>query len=296
MHRAYASLMALAKRIAIALLIGLAALGLIIGGAAMWCAHTSQGRRYLADRIAALVSDNIPGHLEIGEITEVSWLSLRARDVRFMHPDGRCVLEVEQAFVEPDLMDALQARLSFQRVAADGGSVLFSVDPDGRLSLEAAMDSPRRPGQPSDPKRGLHYDMRNMHVKNFKMKLQAKGMDPMQMNNVSGTVHVWRLTTVGTRVRLRDIRGSIAPEIAGAKLAVQNLDGLVTGAEAVVADVRARLSVDRDNALSLLVRYAPEHKEKLKVRVLDKDGTEATTLTWLMHAAASFSKDISVEG
>jgi hypothetical protein len=95
---------------------------------------------------------------------------------------------------------------------------------------------------------------------------------------------------------LRDIRGSIAPEIVGAKLAIQKLDGLVTGAEAVVADVSARLSVDRDNALSLLLRYAPEHKHKLQIRVVDKDGTEATALTWLMHAAASFSKDITVDG
>jgi hypothetical protein len=288
--------MHLAKRIAISLLIGLAALGLLIGGFALWCGKTEGGRRYLADRIAAVVTDNIPGRLEIGEVSEVSWLWLRARDVRFMHPDGRCVLQVEQAIVEPDLMDAFQGRLSFRRVAAEGGSMLFSVDPDGRLSLEAAMDSPRRPGQPSDPKRGLHYDLRNMHVKAFKLKLQTGGMGDMQMNDVSGVVHVWRLTTVGTRVRLHDIRGSIAPEIVGAKLAVQNLDGLITGAEAVVAEVRARLSVDRDNTVSLMVRYAPEHKEKLKIRVLDKDGTEATTLTWLMHAAASFSKDISVEG
>ncbi|HET8936139.1 MAG TPA: hypothetical protein VFN67_21995 [Polyangiales bacterium] len=288
--------MHVAKRVSIWLLISLAALGLSIGGFALWCGKTAGGRRYLADRIAAVVSDNIPGRLEIGEVTEVSWLWLRARDVRFLHPDGRCVLHVEQAIVEPDLMDAFQARLSFRRVAAEGGSMLFSVDPDGRLSLEAAMDSPRRPGQPSDPKRGLHYDLRNMHVKDFKLKLQTGGMGDMQMNDVSGVVHVWRLTTVGTRVRLHDVRGSIAPEIVGAKLAVQNLDGLVTGAEAVVADVRARLSVDRDSALSLLVRYAPEHKEKLKIRVLDKDGTEATTLTWLLHAAASFSKDIRVDG
>ena len=288
--------MTLAKRIAISLLLGLAALGLVVGCAMVWCAETTGGRRYLADRIAALVTDNIPGRLEIGEITEVSWLWLRARDVRFMHPDGRCVLSVDQAIVEPDLMDAFQGRMSFRRVAAEGGSLLFSGDPDGRLSLEAAMDSPRRPGQPSDPKRGLHYDMRNMHVKDFKLKVQAGAIGDIQMNNVSGVVHVWRLTTVGTRVRLHDIRGSIAPEIAGAKLAIQNLDGLVTGAEAIVADMRARLSVDRDNALTLTLRYAPEHKEKLKIRVLDKDGTEATTLTWLMHAAASFSKDISVEG
>lgn len=288
--------MARSKRIALSILVGLLALGLLLGCVGLWIGNTADGRRYLADKIEALVTDNIPGHMEIGEITEVSWLSLHARDVRFMHVDGREVLHVERAFIEPDLLDALRARLSFHRVEADGGSMLFSVDPDGRLSLEAAMDSPKRPGQPSDPKRGLHYDMRNMHVKNFKLKVQANGVSDLQVSGVKGVVHVWRLSTIGTRVGLRDISGSIAPEVAGAKLAIKQLDGLITGAEAVVADVRARVSVDRDSALSLLVRYAPEHQQKLKVRVIDKDGTEATTLSWLMHAAASFSKDISVEG
>lgn len=285
-----------AKRIVISLLIGLLALAIAIGCAGLWIGNTADGRRFLADKIAAAVTDNIPGRMEIGEISEVSWLWVRARDVRFMHVDGRVVLHVEQAFVEPDLLDALRGRLGFRRVAADGGSMLFSIDPDGRLSLEAAMDSPSRPGQPRDPKRGLHYDMRNMHVKNFKLKVQAKGVSDLQMSSVRGVVHVWRLTTVGTRVGLHDISGSISPEVAGAKLAIKQLDGLITGAEAVVADVRARVSVDRESALSLLVRYAPEQRQKLKVRVIDKDGTEATTLTWLMHAAASFSKEISVEG
>jgi hypothetical protein len=186
--------------------------------------------------------------------------------------------------------------LSFKRVAAEGGSVLLGADPDGRLSLEAAMDAPKRPGAPSDPKSGVHYDMRNMHVEKFKLRFPIEGFKNLQMNNVRGIVHVWRLDTVGTRVRLTDIAGSVTPELAGAKLAVKNLDALITGAEAVVAEGRARLSVDRDSALSLKVQYAPKHQQKLKLRVVDKDGTEATMLTWLLHAAASFSEDINVEG
>ncbi|HTU64056.1 MAG TPA: hypothetical protein VMF89_36570, partial [Polyangiales bacterium] len=284
-----------ARRIVKPLLIALLALAALIACAGLVIAYTASGRRFVADRIASAVTGEIPGRMEIGEITQLSWLWLRAKDVRFFHPDGRLVLHVENAVVEPDLLDALQAKLSFHRVAAEGGSMLFSSDPDGRLSFEAAMDSPYRPGMPKDPKRGLHYDMRNMHVEKFKLRFPTAGFENLQVSNVRGVVHVWRLDSVGTRVRLTDVSGSVAPEIAGQKLAIKDLDLLITGAEAVVAQGKARLSIDRDSLLSIQVRYAPKHKEKLQVNVLDKEGTEATTLTWLLHAAASFSKDIKVD-
>jgi hypothetical protein len=285
-----------ARRILKTLLITLLALTAVIVCAGLVIAYTGSGRRFVADRLEKLVTGEIPGRLEIGEISELSWLSLRAKDIRFFHPDGRVVLHVENAVVEPDLLDALSAKLSFERVAAEGGSILMGADPDGRLSLEAAFDPPYRPGMPKDPKRGLHYDMRNMHVEKFKARFPVSGFENLQMTNVSGVVHVWRLDSVGTRVRLTDLSGSVSPEVAGAKLAVKDLDALITGAEAVVAQAKARLSINRESILSLQIRYAPKHKEKLQVHVLDKEGTEATTLTWLLHAAASFSKDINVEG
>jgi hypothetical protein len=283
-------------RVLITVFAGLLALALLALVVAWVGTSTAGGRRWLADRIEQAVNGQIPGRLQIGEITAVEGSALRATDVRFFHPDGREVLHVKRAYLEGDLIEALSQRLTFRRVAADGGSVLLSVDPDGRLSLEAAMDSPRKPGQPSDPKRGLHYDMRNMHVEHFKLRTKVDGFDDIQMSNVSGVVHVWRLNTVGTRVRLTDISGSITPEVAGAKLAVRWLEAIITGAEAVVAEARMRLAVDKDSTLSLRLQYAPEGKHKLKIRVVDKDGTEATTLTWLMHAAASLSGDISVDG
>jgi hypothetical protein len=285
-----------ARRILKPLFIGLLALAAVLACAALLMAYTASGRRFVADRLEKVVTAEIPGRMEIGEITQLSWLWLRAKDIRFFHPDGRVVLHVENAVVEPDLLDALRARLSFHRVAAEGGSLLMKADPDGRLALEAAMDSPSRPGMPKDPKRGLHYDMRNMHVEKFKLRFPMPGFENLQVSNVRGVVHVWRLDTVGTRVRLTDISGSVAPEVAGAKLAIKDLDALITGAEAVVAQGKVRLAIDRDSVLSIQVRYAPKHKEKLQVNVLDKEGTEATTLTWLLHAAASFSKDIKVEG
>lgn len=278
------------------ILICLLALGAVLACMGVFVGYTASGRRFVADRIESVVTAEIPGRLEIGEITELSWLWLRAKDIRFFHPDGRVVLHVENAVVEPDALDALRGRLSFERVAAEGGSILMVGDPDGRLALEAAMDSPYRPGMPQDPKRGLHYDMRNMHVEKFKLSFPMDGFENLQMNNVRGLVHVWRLDSVGTRVRLTDVSGSVTPEIVGQKLAVKDLDALITGAEAVIAQAKARVSIDRDSVLSLTLRYAPKHAEKLQLRVLDKEGTEATTLTWLMHAAASFSKDINVDG
>jgi hypothetical protein len=284
-----------ARRLIKPLLIVWLALGLLGVCAGLVLGYTASGRRFVADRIEGVVTGEIPGRLEIGEISELSWLSLRAKDIRFFHPDGRLVLHVENAVVEPDLLDALRARLSFERVAAEGGSIVLSPDPDGRLALEAVFAAPSRPGMPSDPKRGLHYDMRNMHVEKFQARIPVPGFENLQIGAVRGTVHVWRIDTVGTRVRLTDITGSVTPEVAGAKLAVKDLDALITGAEEVVAQAKASLSIDRDSQLAVKVRYAPKHKEKLQLNVLNKEGTEATTLTWLLNAVASFSKDIKVE-
>lgn len=284
-----------ARRIVKILLISLLALTAVVVCASLVIAKTAGGRRFVADRLERLVTGEIPGRMEVGEVSELSWLWLRAKDIRFFHPDGRLVLHVENAVVEPDLLAALSAKLSFHRVAAEGGSILMGADPDGRLSLEAAFDSPYRPGTPRDPKRGLHYDMRNMHVEKFKARFPIPGFENLQMSNVSGVVHVWRLDSIGTRVRLTDLSGSVTPELAGSKLAVKDLDALITGADDVVARAKARLSINRDSILSLQIRYAPKHKQKLQVHVLNKEGTEATTLTWLLQAAASFSEDINVE-
>lgn len=285
-----------ARRVTKSLLIGLLVLAAVLACVGLVVGYTSSGRRFVANRIEGAVTAEIPGRFEIGEITELSWLWLRAKDIRIFHPDGRLVLHLENAVVEPDVMDALSARLSFHRVAAEGGSILLAPDPDGRLALEAAMDSPYRPGMPKDPKRGLHYDMRNMHVEKLKLLFPMEGFENLQVTDVRGMVHVWRLDSVGTRVRLTDVAGSVSPEIAGSKLAIRDLDALITGAEAVVAEAKARLAINSGSLLSLQIRYAPKHKEKLQVNVLDKEGTEATTISWLLHAAASFSKDINVDG
>lgn len=288
--------MSRAGRVLLWILGGFVVVSVLVIIAAVVTANTDSGRRWIADRIEQAVTSQIPGRLEIGEVTEVDWLAVHAKDVRFFHKDGREVLRVDKAYVEGDALEALQQRLTFRRVAADGGSILMTGDPDGRLSLEAAMDKPSDPNQPGDPKRGLHYDMRNMHVENFKVKSKVPAFGEIQLANVSGVIHVWRLNTVGTRVRLQKMSGQLSQEVAGSKVALDRMDAIITGAEAKVADVQARLVLDKTDKLTLRLQYAPKGSQKLKLQVLDKDGTEATTLTWLMHAAAGFSSDIHVEG
>jgi hypothetical protein len=265
-------------------------------GAALVTANTASGRRWIADRLEQAIDAQIPGRMEIGEITDVEWLAVRATDVRIFHKDGREVLHVERAYVEGDALEALQQRLTFRRVAANGGSILMTGDPDGRLSLEAAMAKPSAPNEPGDPERGLHYDMRNMHVEHFKVKSKLPGFGEIQMSNVSGVVHVWRLNTVGTRVRLQKMAGQLTQEVAGTKVAMDRMEAIITGAEAKVADVQVRLILDKSDKVTLRLQYAPKGSQKVKLQVLDKAGTQATTLTWLLHAAASFSGDIHVEG
>lgn len=283
------------KRVLSALCVAVAAAGLILIVTWLACAHTQRGRRWLADRIESVVTDNIPGRLSIGELVQVRWLSVRARDLRFLHPDGRCVLQVDHAMVEPSLWEAFQNGLTFRRVVVDGGNMLLSSDSDGRLSFEAVVSAPSSTEKQAASTGGLHYDLRNMHIENFALQIELANDDRYRMSGVSGRVHVRRTDSPGTQVLLEDIEGKLAPEIAGARLVAKRLDARIDSDASNVADVHARVAVDGDDTLTLRVLYAPDKSEKIRVRVLAKEGTEATALTWLLHAAASFSSTIRIE-
>jgi hypothetical protein len=104
------------------------------------------------------------------------------------------------------------------------------------------------------------------------------------------------MDTSAAHVALREISGSISPKVAGARISAKRIDGIVKGDSRTVADMRAHLIVDGDSALKVRVQYAPKDKEKVKLRVVDKAGTSATTLAWLLHLAASFTGDLRVDG
>jgi hypothetical protein len=262
--------------------------------AAWWCTQTEGGRAFVARRVERLVTANIPGRLQIGKLRKLDGPHVEADDVRFFHPDGRCLLLVERASVDLDLADALSGRISFRGAVADGGYMILSTDPDGRLSFEATVNAKARPGQPSDPYGGAHYAMRSMYAKHFRVYAKLGPLDH-HINGVSGYVGVRRIDTPGVQVNFERISGDIQPAIAGEHVSIAKLDGWIHGKEPKIAELVVALGVG-SGELKTRVDLYDRDKDKLKLHFERKEGAEGLAVTWLMHLIAGFTSAVSVDG
>jgi hypothetical protein len=260
-----------------------------------WCTKTEAGLRFTACRIEHLVSANIPGSLIIDRIDSFEWNRIRAHGIRISHQDGRSLLLARNAEITPDWIAALHGRIGFRGAAVDGGYVVLSMDPDDRLSLEAAMNSPRRPGEPNNPNGGVHYSLRSIHVQNLTVSLKFSDTFDYRIRHVEGYVGVLRIDTPGVQVILERIRGEVEQDIAGMHVALQQLDGWLHGEERQVMHLQANVHL-ASSQLVTHVNYYDRATEKLKIHVDHSEGLQAIAVTLLAKAVASFSKDLSIDG
>ena len=253
-----------------------------------------RGRRFAGDQIEKAVSHNIPGSLRIGSIEQFGPDLVVAKDVRFYHPNGEVVLLAQHAEVVPDWTMALQGRLGFERAAVDGGFIVLSLDPDGRLSMEAAVNAPRKPGEPDDPYGGLHYWLRSMHTQHFTTVLALANSQTYKVKDTTGFVGVRRIETRGIQVTLEHISGHIQPKLAGADLAFTSVDGWAHGKERHVAHFDTQLKVGSGD-LAATLDYFDRPKTPLEIKLRKTKGLEAELLGSLLRAGALFSSAIDVE-
>jgi hypothetical protein len=209
---------------------------------AAWLTSSDSGKDWVKRRIEKAVTDGIPGELKIGRILELG-PPLIAEDVRFYHYDGRVVLVADHAEVEPDLGQALRGRLGFERAAVKGGRIVLSPDPDGRIAIEAALDAPTKPGEPSDPNGGLHYSLASMHVEKFRVEAKISDLADFKVDGVEGFVGVRRIETSGTTVKLERISGRVSPGFLGKRTEVKQLDGWIHGKQKHVAQMLTSMKI-----------------------------------------------------
>jgi hypothetical protein len=228
-----------------------------------WLTSTNSGKRWVEERIEQVVTDNIPGRLTIGRIVDLG-PPLIAEDVRFYHYDGRVVLQCDHAEVEADLSETLHGRLAFKRAAVDGGYIVLSPDPDGRVAFEAAVDKPVPPGQPHDPHGGLHYNLQSMHVQNFRVQAKSSDLADFKVDDVEGFVGVRRIETSGTVVTLEKISGRVSPGFLGKRTQIQNLNGWVHGKLKHVAQMDALMRIG-DGELKTKVNVYDREKKPVSI-------------------------------
>jgi hypothetical protein len=209
---------------------------------AAWLTSSDSGKDWVKHRIEGVVTQNIPGELRIGRIVDLG-PPLIAEDVRFYHYDGRVVLIADHAEVQADLGQALRGHLGFERAAVKGGRIVLSPDPDGRVAIEAALDAPSKPGQPSDPTGGLHYALQSMHVENFRVEAKISALADYKVDGVEGFVGVRRIETSGTDVKLERISGRVSPGFLGKRTELKEVDGWIHGKQKHVAQITAAMKI-----------------------------------------------------
>jgi hypothetical protein len=277
----------------VGVLLGCIALAWIAAAAAVTiAANTDWGRRRLADGLEQLVSDNIPGKMLIGRLERVGMLELLIRDLEFIHPDGTTVLHLDEADVDVDAAAIFRGRLAFHRASVSGGRILFEPQPDGRLSLEAALDS-KSPGS-GDPAGGFHYDMRRIHVQNLNVVLRLSGQEVVRMRDTRGFVAIWRETTPGVRIRLERIEGQLDRTLLGADVKLRQADGLVRGKDKRLIDLQLQLLVaDKPLVGQLAVSERERPPADLTLRT---DGSVETSLVAMgLKLGSWFTDAVRVE-
>lgn len=284
-----------ARRITRNVLIGVSVLLALVVGLSIslvLVTQTERGRRLLADGVEHVVSEEIPGWVKFGELERVGTPTV-VRNLQFFHPDGRLILLVQRAEVDFDLSSAWSGKLAFDRARAQGGHLIISVDPDGRPSIEAALDFPTH-GVDPDPHGGLHYAMRDIHVERFALLLRlSKGMS-YHVDAVRGDVTIRRELTSGTRVEMSDVSGVVREQVAGAKVRLLNVDGWVHGKERKVLQLLARTKVD-DGHLDAKIGLYDRKETPVEIALSPVKGLDSMITALLIYARGLFEGDVDVE-
>jgi hypothetical protein len=188
--------------------------------------------------------------------------------------------------------DALAGKLSFVRATADGGRLLLATDPDGRLAMEAAVNFPSH-GIKTDPNGGLHYAMRDIHVRNF-LLVMPMGKDRYRVRDVRGLVSIRREVTPGIRVELSDVAGKLEPEVAGYRIGLARVDGWVHGEERQVLELHAAANVGDGGKLKAHVSLFDREKTPVEVSLTPVAGVQSSILALLLYARGVFSSDLDI--
>lgn len=259
---------------------------------AIWLSETESGRDWVKHRIEQAVTANIPGKLTIARIVEIG-PPLVAEDVRFYHYDGRMVLQCKKAKVELDVLQALRGRLAFERAWVDGGKLVLSPDPDGRVAMEAAVDRPVKPGEPHDPNGGLHYAMMSMHVQNFRVEAKVSDLADFKVDDVQGFVAIRRIETSGTVVNLEKISGRVSPGFLGKRTEIVQLDGWVHGKMQHVAQMDARMKIG-DGSLKAKLNVFDRDKQPISIEFDEAKGAGDLVATLADFADGLFGDSLEV--
>ncbi len=251
----------------------LVVLGLALG-ASVQAAKSSAGERYVREWVQDVVSNEIPGRLEIGDLGDFELFSppgvarAQARGVRFLDPDGEPVITVDDATVELDLLALLMFDVRIQRATAHGAEVRIDGLQDGGPRIEDVFSD----SDPFQPRRfGVFIE--NIEVRDVRFIAIPGPQKSIAFEQLEGIVDIAVLSDApGATVKVRGFRGMMSePRVLGIKIELTDATGVIATSADKVVDIAYEATV-AGAAVSGRFRLYPDDEKRPARLSVDADG------------------------
>lgn len=203
--------------------------------AAHW-AESEDGHRWIARRVEEIISGQIRGHLEIGQVDRADLHHIAARDVVFSDESGREVIRADKADLTYDFEQLLRGRFVSYGGRVHGGRVRLET-----LGHELLLDRAFRSSHPGPPGQPVGQDV--VHLEN------------LEVDDVSLSVHLGDAPVAVFR-RLSAVVLVRAPDRGAAIVAADAVSGRLHVAAPIPFDLRVA-------GASFLVDGASPHRVQL---------------------------------
>lgn len=259
-----------------------------MGAAACYLMLTESGRRTTADLIETLVAEQIPGFISIGRIERIGRTTY-GRDLVLFHPDGRAVLRIDHAAIDFHFASFLRMDLGVVRARLDDCQLSLWIGPDGRSSIEAALDFPER--APVGVESAFHYWLHDIEVRDSLLVLSLSKDTTYRIHDARGTVDVDQGR--GVVVDLSNVSGRVKPTLAGMDVRLVDVDGWVRGSQRQVLKLSAHAHVG-DGDLRARVALFDRNKTPVEVNLDRFKGAEASVAALLVYAKGQLTDDVDI--
>lgn len=256
--------------------------------AACYLMLTQSGRRTTADMIEAVVSDQIPGSISIGRIEQIGRTTYGS-DLVLRHPDGREVVRIKRAAIDFHFASFLRLDLGVHRARLENSRLSLWIGPDGRSSIEAALDFPDRVAVGDESP--FHYWLHDIEVRDSLVVLRLSKDTTYRIQDARGRVEVSRAR--GVMVDLSNISGRVKPTLVGMDLRLLDVDGWIRGSQRQVLKLTARARVG-DGDLRAKIALFDRNKTPVEVSLDRIDGSDASIAAALVYAKGQLTDDVDI--
>jgi hypothetical protein len=284
------------------LLLGLALITTLLGGALAILLWTSWGRAHVCKRIASAITQEIAGRLEVDRFEELSLGHVRARGIRIFAPDGKLAIGADTATITFDLRDYLAGDYGWERAEITNGKVYVTEDERGKINMEETFRGRERR---SEPKRvptersenaESELDLRSMVTSNALLVISGGSLPRMRLTNLYGIMRVHVRRDGSVELRFDEFRGFFARGLPTGTLKFHDVAGQVVPSHDKLLHFDGRGTTQGAAvAFGLDIFTEPKKRVEIDARFPELTPAAAPTLGVATWSKLSPSLDVEVE-